>query len=135
MGRKGPEISLEVRKLAVDLHQNGHRLCKISKLLQLSYMTVSNIVKRFLQSGSVENKAKSGRPKVVTDRDYHKLERLVKVNRRDSLSDITSKFSEARDRRVSKRTVQHHLNKHGFNRRVSRKRVVIWEVNRKKRLS
>ena len=79
----------------------------------------------------MENKARSGRPKVVTDRDYRKPERLVKVNRRDSLSDITSKFNEARDRRVSKRTVQHHLNKHGFNRRMSRKRV----VNRQKRLS
>ena len=128
MGRKGPEISPEVRKLAVDLHQNGHRLCEISKLLHLSYMTVSNIVKRFLQSGSVENKARSGRPKVGTDRDYHKLERLVKVNS----SDITSKFNEARDRRISKRTVQHHLNKHGFNRRVSKKHVVIREVNRKR---
>ena len=55
MGRNGPEISPEVRKLAVDQRQNGHKLCEISKLLQLSYMTVSNIVKRFLQSGSVEN--------------------------------------------------------------------------------
>ena len=135
MGRKGPEISPEVRKLAVDLHQNEHRLCEISKLLHSSYMTVSNIVKRFLHSGSAENKARSGRPKVVTDRDYRKLERLVKVNRRDSLSDLTSKFNEARNRRVYKRTVQHHFNKHGFNRRVSRKRVVIREVNRKKRLS
>ena len=95
-------------------------------------MAVSNIVKRFLQSGSMESKARSGRPKVVTDLEYRKLERLVKVNRRDSLSAITSKFNEARDRRVSKRTVQHHLNKQGFNRRVSRKRVMIREVNRKK---
>ena len=70
-------------------------------------MTVSNIVERFLQSGSVENKSRSGRPKVGTESDYHKLERLVKVNRRDSLSDITSKFNKARDRRVLKRTVQH----------------------------
>ena len=54
-------------------------------------MTVSNIVKRFLQKGSVENKARSGRPKVVTDRDYGKLKRLVKVNPRDSLGDFTSK--------------------------------------------
>ena len=61
----------------------------------------------------------------MTDRNNHKLERLVKVNRRDSLSDINTKFNEARDRGVSKRTVQHHLNKHGFNRRVSRKLVVI----------
>ena len=79
----------------------------------------------------MENKARSGRPKVVTDRDYCKLKRLVKVNRRDSLSDFISKFNEARDRRESKRTVQHHLNKHGFIGRVSRKRVVIREVNRK----
>ena len=71
----------------------------------------------------------------MTDRDYRKLERLLKANRRDSLSDITSKFNELRDRRVSKRTVQYHLNKHGFNRKVSRKRVMIREVNRKKRLS
>ena len=96
-------------------------------------MTVSNIVKRFLGGESVENKAKSGRPKVLTDRDYRKLERLVKVNHRVSLNDITSKFNEVRDRRVSKRTVQCHLNKHGFNRRVSRKCVVIREVNRKKK--
>ena len=67
---KGPEISLEVRKLAVDLHQYGHRLCETSQLLQIPYtcMTVSNIIKRVVQSESVENKARSGKPKVVTAR-------------------------------------------------------------------
>ena len=67
MGRKCPEISPEVRKLAVDLHQNGHRLCDISKFSQLSYVTVCNIVKRFLQSGSVENKARSGSWPVIVE--------------------------------------------------------------------
>ena len=42
MGRKGPEISAEVGKLALDLHQNGHRLCEISKLLQLPYNWASS---------------------------------------------------------------------------------------------
>ena len=65
------------------------------------------------------------------DRDYRKLERLVKVIRRNFLSDTSSKFHEVRDRRISKQTIQYHLNKHAFNRRVSRKRVVIREVNRK----
>ena len=43
---------IEVRKLAVDLHQYGHRLCETSQLLQLpdTCMTVSNIIKRVLQS-------------------------------------------------------------------------------------
>ena len=84
MGRKGPEISHEVRKLAVDLHQNEHRLCEISRL-QLPYMTVSNIAKIVLQCGSVENKARREWQVKSCDRDYGKLERLVKVNRRDSL--------------------------------------------------
>ena len=89
MCRKGPEISPEVRTSDVDLHQNGHRLCEINKLLQLPYMTVSNVLKRILQSESVETKARSGRPKVVTDRGYRNIERLVKVNYRDFLSDMT----------------------------------------------
>ena len=62
-------------------------LCESSKLLQLPYMTVSNNVNRFLQSGSAENNARSGRPKVVT---------VVKVNHSHSLGDITAKFFEVR---------------------------------------
>lgn len=42
MRRKGREISLEVRKLTVDLHQSGHRLCEKNKLLNISYMTIAN---------------------------------------------------------------------------------------------
>ena len=34
---KDPEISLEVRKLAVDLHYYGYRPCETSQLLQLPY--------------------------------------------------------------------------------------------------
>jgi len=125
MGRKGSEISQDIIKVIVDLYKNGHKVCNITKLLNLPYMTVSNIVKRFLCSGSTENKPRSGRPKVVTDRDYRQLERLVKVNRRDSLSDITSAFNDNRNTKVSRRTVQYLLGKHGFHRRVARKRVIV----------
>ena len=71
---------------------------------------------------------------IVTDRAYRQLERIVKVNRTGTLGDITSKCNENREHRVS-RTIQYHLNKHGFNRRVYRKKVVVKEINRKKRLA
>ena len=135
MVRKGSEISQDIRKVIVDLYKNGHKVCNITKLLNLPYMTVSNIDKRFLCSGSTENKPRSGRPKVVTDRDYSQLERLFKVNRRDSLSDITPSFNENRNKKVSRLTVQYLLGKHGFHRRVARKRVIVKSVNRKKRLA
>lgn len=46
----------------------------------------------------------------MADRDYKPLERLTKVNRIDSLSEITSKFDETREGQVSKQTIQHHHN-------------------------
>jgi len=82
-----------------------------------------------------QTKPRSGRPKVVTDRDYRQLERLVKVNRRYSLCDITSSCDEKRNKKVSRRTVQYLVGKYGFNRRVARKRVIVKCVNRKKRLA
>ena len=96
MGRKGRELSLGIKKLFVDLYQNGHKLSEIRKLLSVPYMTISNIVKEYRNNDSVENKKRSGRPKLVSDRDYRKLERLVKANSTDALSNITSKFNEGR---------------------------------------
>ena len=89
MGRKGRELSLDIKKLVVDLYEDGHKLREISKLLSVPYMTISNIVKKYRNTGSVENKKRCGRPKLVSDRDYRKLERLIKANRRITLSNIT----------------------------------------------
>ena len=96
MGRKGRELSLDIKKLFMELYENGHKLCEISKLLSVPYITISNIVKKYRNTGSVENEKRSGRLKLVSDRDYRKLEHLVKANRRDTRSNITSKFNENR---------------------------------------
>ena len=65
----------------------------------------------------MENKKRSGRPVSIGARSYSKLERIVKVNRRSSSSDITAKFNEENVNSVSKRTVQRHLHNHDFKRR------------------
>ena len=93
-------------------------------------MTISNIVKKYRNTGSVENKKRSGRPKLVSDRDYRKLERLVKANGRDTLINTTSKFNENREIQVS-RTVQSHLSQHRFQKRVLNKKVVVKAENRR----
>ena len=118
----------------MDLYENGHKLREISKLLSVPHMTVSNIVKKYRNTGSVENKKRSSRPKLVSDRDYRKLERLVKANRRDTLSNITSKFNQNREIQVSRRTVQRHLDQHGFQKRVLKNKVVVKAEIRRKRL-
>ena len=124
MGWKGRELSLGIKKLFVDLSKNGYKLSEISKLLSVPYMTISNIVKKYRNTGSFENKKRSSRPKLESERDYRKLERLVKANGRDTLSNITSKFNENREIQVSRSIVQSHLSQHGFQKRVIKKKVV-----------
>lgn len=61
--------------------------------------------------------------------------RLVKRDRRAPLSEISAKFNNSRDRKVSSKTVRRKLKDHGFRRGVFRKKVVVRECNRKKRVS
>ena len=94
---------------------------------------MSTFIRRYLLRGELENRRRSGRPKKITPQDYRKLERLVKANGRDTLSDITLKFNENNVNPVAKRTMQYHLHENCFKRRVQRKKnVEEEEVNRKK---
>ena len=40
MGWKGRELSLGIKKLFVDLSENGYKLSEISKLLSVPHMTI-----------------------------------------------------------------------------------------------
>lgn len=135
MGRKGKELTPDKKNAVLELFLKGLKPSEVCRLLEIPYSTVFNILKKFKTSGTLENKPRSGRPKIVTDRAYRQLERLVKTNRRSTLGDITSRFNQGRQKKVSRRTVQHHLKKHGYSRRVCRKKMVIKVENRKKRLA
>lgn len=135
MGRKGKELGVEIKEVIRKLTEEGYSIRWIADLLQIPKSTIGDVRKRIQARGSTDSLKRSGRKGFVSARDYRKLERLVKTNRRDSLSDITSKFNEGRDRPVSKRTVQFHLHKHEYTRRVAQKKVTVREVNRKKRLA
>ena len=106
---------------------------KVSEILGIPPTTISSVKKRIEEWGSVENIRRSGQPPKVSDRHYRRLERLVKTNKRESLIEITNKCYENIDQPVAKHTVQ--LHKHGFLRRVSTKKVVVKESNRKKWLA
>ena len=96
--------------------------------------TVSDVVVRFKRRGSVENKPHTGRHRLLDERETRGLVMLVRSDRKTPLKDVTTRFNENREIRVSKRTVQRSLYQEGYNRRVVKKKVRIREVNRKKRV-
>jgi hypothetical protein len=65
-------------------------------------------VKAVYERNSVENKPKPGRKKLVTERGDRVILRSVKVNRRETLRDLTNIVNERLPWPVSTRTVRRH---------------------------
>ena len=76
---------------------------------------------------------RSGRPSVVSGRGNTLLSRIVKINRRKFLDDITSIFNERCPRAVSRRTIQRKLRELGYSRRRVAKTLGVREYNKKRR--
>jgi transposase len=136
MGRRSKELSLDIKQLIVDLKENRHKVSDISRILDIPESTCKSILKVLHQRGSVERADRSGRPRKVSRCGEVRLLRMVRKNRGSVLKDITTDFNAGNhDARVSERTVKRILHKNRVYRRVVRKRMVVEEINRKKRLA
>lgn len=134
MARKGKELSNDAKQMAVDLLLQGYKAAKVAQMLSVNRSTIGRIWKKFKTNESVENKKRSGRPRLVDERGDRKLFRLLRRNRRQSLHDLTDDFNKVTPTKVSKRTVQRRLHSAGYKNRKIRKAITISEVNRKRRL-
>ena len=135
MDRKSKELSEDRKQLVVDLKREGHRNCEIVKLLHIPESTIRSIWKKYNSTGNVENIPRVGRPRKVTRRGEVRLLRMVKKNHGKVLREITNDFNEGGVVRVHPKTIQCYLHKNKIFRRVVRKKMVVREVNKKKRLS
>ena len=88
--------------MVVALLNSGTSKAEISRLLSLNPSTVYKFCKRFSVRQCKENKPRSGRHSVVSGRCNTQLLRIVKINRRKSLDDITLIFNERCPRVVSR---------------------------------
>ncbi|GFW28868.1 HTH_Tnp_Tc3_2 domain-containing protein [Trichonephila clavipes] len=68
MASKTKETSLDVRKYITELHKEGKYFREIGKILKLSFTIIGYIVKKYLETGSVENKPRPGGPSKLISR-------------------------------------------------------------------
>ena len=55
-------MSPDLKKVVVDLFKNGEKISDIARVLQQPRSTISDIIRRFKEAGTVENRMRSGRP-------------------------------------------------------------------------
>lgn len=92
---KGWELGIEVKNI-IELIRNGHSRHKISNMLNIPKSTVIDVARKFFDTGSVENKPRSGRPAKMKERDYRGLKWLVKTQRRESQKNQNQSIIKAR---------------------------------------
>ena len=56
MGRKGKKMSANLKRVAVDLFKNGEKISNIARVLQQPRSKISDIIRRFREAGTAENR-------------------------------------------------------------------------------
>ena len=131
--RDGKELSTDLKETIMGLDQEGYSACKIAELLSLNRRTVSYIIKRYRERGTVENLRRSDRKNKTNVRTDRLLLCMAKTNRRKTLGVLTSKFNNNTPYKLSQRTVQRRLHDARFKRRRITNSITIGGVNRGKR--
>ena len=134
-GQKGKRIDPRGKTGCGGFIPARQNITNIAEILNIPRTTISYVMKKFQEWGMVENIKRVERPCLIRGRDYWKLERLVKNDRRAPLGKITAKFNKYRVRRVCTKTVKRKFKFHNFWRGVYRVRVVVKKVNQKNRVS
>ena len=133
MVRDGKELSTDLKETIMGLDQEGYSACKTAEFLSLNRRTVSYIIKRYRERGTVENLPRSDRKNKANVRTDRLLLCMVKTNRRQTLGDLTSKLNNSPPYKLSQRTVQRRLHDARFKRRRITNYITIRGVNRGKR--
>ena len=134
MSRKGAELFTKTKELIVTLSQSVQNKAELSRLLNIPRTTITSVLSKYRRTGTVKTSTRSGRTKSFTNKDRNDLKRLGKSNRRPTLQNITAKLNECKTKTFSQKTVQRVLHSEGCKRRLEKKKMVVREANRKKRV-
>ncbi|CAH2090926.1 unnamed protein product [Euphydryas editha] len=93
MKEKRKEISVDIRNLIIKLKQQNKSYNEIVKITKIKRSTVQSIVKKFETTGTVLNKSRSGRPRVLNDHDIRMLIKNVNKNPTKSAPELAAELA------------------------------------------
>jgi len=129
------EYTIEERMYMVAWHEAGVGYATIGKMFDpaVPKSSVATIVQKYEKRKTVQNAARSGRPKKIDDRTLRHLEREVT---KDAItrSATLSKITEDLQIEASLMTVRRALTKLSIHNRMALSKPFVSEANRKKRL-
>ena len=90
----GKELSVDLKRCIVALHEDGQGYKKIANTLKLSCSTVAKIIQRFKSAGSTQNRPRVGRPEKLSTLAERYIQMLSLKDRRRSAVSIAAEIEE-----------------------------------------
>eukprot|EP00096_Caligus_rogercresseyi_P013577 TRINITY_DN6207_c0_g2_i1.p1 TRINITY_DN6207_c0_g2~~TRINITY_DN6207_c0_g2_i1.p1 ORF type:complete len:382 (+),score=74.68 TRINITY_DN6207_c0_g2_i1:107-1252(+) len=107
--RKPHEHSLSLRNRIVGMAEAGLTATQIAQRIPIPRTTIVSIIKKYMTSGNVDNKARSGRPRVWTEVDTERLNLIQRIHKKANVWTISKIFNESRERKISGMTIRRKL--------------------------
>ena len=114
----------------IGMHTTGIFFKALGRQMGYHYTVVSRLVRKHTQTNNVKDLARSGRPRVTSDRDDRASQRLVR-----RMPIATSSVLWLPNRRLSTRTVRNRLKSEGLKSRRVNKRPLLADRHRRSRLA
>ncbi|GFW11119.1 transposable element Tcb1 transposase [Trichonephila clavipes] len=134
MGSKSKELDVNVKNMIIQLRNEGLTYRAIGIQLNISLFTVRSVVKKFNETGSTENKVRSGWPGIFSAREKRSIIKEVKKNPEISTPQLAKDVANTSHKTFSVQTIRNVLYEESYYGRAARKKPFISERNRRKRL-
>ena len=129
-----PHISFEKRARICLLIEQGSSTRQVAELEGISHSSVARIIRRRRETGSLNNKPKSGRPRILQRHDERKAIRLLKSNKCQTAIDVQRKLFVDYNKKVSADTIRRIFKRNGLQSRVLKKKPFLKKSSKQKRL-
>lgn len=131
MAPHGKELSEDLKRRIVVLHEDGQGYKKIANTLKLSCSTVAKIIQHFKRAGSTQNRPRVGRPKKLSARAQRHIQMLSLKDRRRSAVSIAAEIEEVGGQPVSAQTICRTLHQIGLHGCHPRRKPLLKSVHKK----
>lgn len=131
---RGKSIGVAKRSSIITLHQEGYASRQIGERLNLAASTVKYTIRRYQETGELEDRDRPGPSRITTPADDRQLQLISKRNRRKTAPEIASEFNRGRRHPISLTTVKRRLAEGNLHGRVAARKPLLRRGNRLKRL-